>query len=82
MIPTALHVQFSQRGSSYVHISTFVFFFMLCSAVFSFLHRNDMVCQHITNSKIMNVNLVQSLAINLPHTLRCNLQFTIIIIRT
>ncbi len=30
-----------------------------------------------TNSKSVNLNLVQSLAIKLPHTLRCNLQFTI-----
>ena len=30
----------------------------------------------------INVNLVQSLAINLPHTLRCNLQFTIIVFQT
>ena len=30
-----------------------------------------------TSSKSVYVNLVQSLAINLPHTVRCNLQFTI-----
>ena len=50
-ISTALHIQFSIRRLSYVYISTFdffVFFFMLCSAVFSFLYRNDMVCQQIT----------------------------------
>jgi len=37
-----------------------------------------MVCQQITvkSSKNANLNLVQSLAIKLSHTLRRNLQFT------
>ena len=63
---------------------TFHIFFVLCSAVFSFLYRNDMVCQQITvqTVKSVNVNLVQSLAIKLPRTLRCNLHFTITVIKT
>lgn len=45
--PTVLHVQLSPyRRLFYVHIS-FVFF-VLCSAVFSFLYCNDVVCQQIT----------------------------------
>ncbi len=35
-----------------------------------------------TNSKSVNLNLVHYLAIKLSHTLRCNLQFTIIVIKT
>jgi len=47
------------------------FFFVLCSAVFSFVYCNDMVLStnYSTNSKSVNVNFVQSLAIKLP--LRC-----------
>jgi len=39
-----------------------------------------MVCQQITVQTVKeHVNIVQSFAINLPHTLRCNQQFTIVI---
>jgi len=56
----------------------FLFSFELCSAVFSFLYCNDMVCQQITVQTVKeHVNLVQSFAINLP--LRCNQQLTIVI---
>ena len=63
--------------------SHFYFCFFLCAmqcCVFlSVSQWHGLSTNDCTNSKSLNVNLVQSLAINLLHTLRCNLQFTIII---
>ena len=69
---------------SHFYFCFFVFFFVLCSAVFFFSvsQWHGLSTNYSTNSKSVNVNLVQSLAINLPRTLRCNLQFTIIVIKT
>lgn len=48
---------------------------------FSLFMLNEMACLQITfstRSQNMNRNLLQSLEINLPHTLRCNIKFAII----
>ena len=55
----------------------FLFFFLNLSWIGKFRTTN-----YSTNSQSVNVNLVKSLAINLPHTLRCNLQYTIIVFKT
>ena len=66
--------------------SHFCFCFSLCAMqcclFLSVSQWHGLSANYSTNSKSVNVNLVQSLAINLPHTLRCNLEFTIIVIRT
>ena len=66
--------------------SHFYFCFFLCAmqcCVFlSVSQWHGLSTNDYTNSKSVNVNLVQSLAINLLHTLRCNLQFAIIVFKT
>ena len=55
---------------------------MQCCLFLSVSQWHGLPTNYSTNSKSVNVNLVQSLEINLPHTLRCNLQFTIIVFKT
>ena len=63
--------------------SHFYFCFFLCAMhcclFLSVSH--DMVCQQMTVQTV-NENHGQSFAINLPHTLRCNLQFTTFVFKT
>ncbi len=55
---------------------------MQCCLFLSVSNLHGLSINYSTNSKIVNLNLVRSLAIKLPHTLKCNLQFTIIVIKT
>ncbi len=61
---------------------TFLLFFcaMQCCLFLSVSNWHGLSINYSTNRKIVNLNLVRSLAIKLPHTLKCNLQFTIIVI--
>ncbi len=61
---------------------TFLLFFcaMQCCLFLSVSNWHGLSINYSTNRKIVNLNLVWSLAIKLPHTLKCNLQFTIIVI--
>ncbi len=75
------HVHFFPK--EIVLCSHFYFFFfcaMQCCLFLSVSNWHGLSINYSTNSKIVNLNLVRSLAIKLPHTLKCNLQFTIIVI--
>lgn len=75
---------FTQEGDSPIFtfllcfvVVAVVVVFVLCSDVSSFLYHNHMVCQQMTqctNSKSVNVNLVQSVVIKLPQTQSWKLQ--------
>lgn len=59
---------------------TFIYIYFLYVFFLSVL--NELVRIQITVHTVWILDLVQSLAINLPHTLRCNFKFTIIAIQT
>lgn len=65
--PTAVHVQFSLKHVSCVYISTFVLCFLLCTMqcclLLSVFQWHDQSTNDWTNSKSINVTLVQSLVI-------------------